>query len=73
MLSNAWAMLVFVVKLSSFAKGQNPKPDTHNQKLGCAPKKCNSAISVRKKKITYCKIIFLSWPAHTESKGKNRI
>lgn len=49
MLSNAWAMLVFVVKLSSFAKGQNPKPDTHNQKLGCAPKKCNSAISVRKK------------------------
>lgn len=47
MLSNAWAILVFVVKLSSFAKGQNPKPDTHNQKLGCAPKKCNSAISVR--------------------------
>lgn len=42
-------MLVFVVKLSSFANGQNQKRDMHNQKLGCAAKKYNSAISVRKK------------------------
>lgn len=45
-------MIVFVVKPSSVANGQNPKIYTHNKKLVSAPKTYNSAISVRKKIMT---------------------
>lgn len=68
-------MLLFVVKISSFAKGQNPKTDIHNQKLGRASKKYYSVISVRKtKREAHWKIVFLlDTPAHTESQGENHI
>lgn len=49
---SVWVMIVFVVKPSSVANGQNPKIYTRNKKLGCAPKTYNSAISVRKKIMT---------------------
>lgn len=70
MLSNTWAMLMFVVKLSSFAKGQNPKTDIHNQKLGCAPKKYNSAILVRKKDTLQNFLPFLTLLLVQKVKGK---
>lgn len=66
-------MLVFLVKLSSFAKGQNSKTDIQNHKLGCAPKKYNSVISLIKKRIIAKFSSFPDIPACTESKGKNYI